>query len=185
MFDKIIELDKHLFIYLNNLGSAPFDPFWLLVTKQFSWIPFFIVLGYLLQQKIGWKKLGVFIVCIALILLCCNTTVELCKTYFQRLRPCNDPGVQHLIRIVHQSNSFSFFSGHAANSTATMTLIYLTLRRYYKKSFFIFLYPLIFAYSRIYLGVHFIGDILTGFAVGVLFGIAFYKMYFFIEKKYL
>ena len=183
MFEKIITLDKQLFLFLNNLGSTPFDQFWLLITKQSSWIPFFLLLAYLLQRKIGWKKLGVFVVFISLILLCCNTIVELCKVYFQRLRPCNDPSIQHAIRIVHQSNSFSFFSGHAANSTATMTFIFLTLRRYYKNSSLLFLYPLVFAYSRIYLGVHFPGDILTGFVVGAIFGVAFYKMYYFVLEK--
>ena len=185
MLDKLIDLDKHIFIILNNLGSAPFDPFWLIITKQSSWILFFVVLGYLLLQKIGWKKLSIVIIFIALILLCCNTTVELCKTYFHRLRPCNDLSIRHLIRVVHQSNSFSFFSGHAANSTATMVFIYLILRKYYKYTFTIFLYPLVFAYSRIYLGVHFPGDILTGFVAGVLFGVVFYKLYKYIDFKYL
>ena len=185
MFDKLLDLDKHIFLILNNWGSVPFDSFWLIITKQSSWIPFFILLGYLLQQKIGWKKLGVFIIFIALILLCCNSTVEICKTYFHRLRPCNDLSIRHLIRIVHQSNSFSFFSGHAANSTATMVFIFITLRKYYKYTLTIFLYPLVFAYSRIYLGVHFPADILTGFVVGILFGIAFYKLYEYVDRHYL
>lgn len=184
MFEKIINFDKQLFVFLNNLGSAPFDQFWLIITKQSSWLPFFLVLAYLLQRKIGLKKLGVFIIFIALILLCCNTIVELCKTYFQRLRPCNDPSIQNVIRIVHQSNSFSFFSGHASNSTASMTFIFLTLRKYYKNAFLIFLYPLVFAYSRIYLGVHFPGDILTGFLVGTFFGFGFYKIYLLVMDKY-
>lgn len=184
MFENVINLDKKLFVFLNGLGSAPFDQFWLLLTKQSSWIPLFLILAYLLQLKIGWKKLGIFILFISLILLCCNTTVEFCKTYFERLRPCNDPSIKSIIRIVHQSDSFSFFSGHAANSAATMVFIFLTLKKYYKNSFLIFLYPLVFAYSRIYLGVHFPLDILTGFVAGAFFGIAFYKIYLLVLKKY-
>ena len=177
MFEKIIQLDKNALVYLNNLGTAPFDEFWFLITKQSSWIPFFLLLAYLLQRQIGWKKLGVVLFFIALILLCCNTTIELCKNHFQRLRPCNDPSVQHLIRILRQTNSFSFFSGHAANSTATMTFLFFILNKYYRNVFLIFLYPLVFAYSRIYLGVHFPIDILMGFVVGSAFGVAFFKMY--------
>ena len=184
MFEKIIELDKHLLIFLNNLGSLPFDPFWLLITKQSSWILFFILLAYLVQKNIGRKQLGVVIIFIALILLSCNTIVEFCKVYFERLRPCNDPSVQNIIRVVHYSKSYSFFSGHAANSTATMVFLFLILKKYYNNAFLIFLYPLIFAYSRIYLGVHFPGDIITGFIVGSIFGLAFYKIFKLIISKY-
>ena len=184
MLEKIITLDKQLLVFLNNLGSPTYDNLWLVITKQSSWIPFFLLLAYLLQLQIGWKKLGVVLVFIALILFCCNTTVEFCKNHFQRLRPCNDPSVQHMIRILRQTNSFSFFSGHAANSAATMTLLFFILNRYYKNAFLIFLYPLIFAYSRIYLGVHFPIDILTGFVVGSVFGIVFFRMYKGVLNKY-
>ena len=183
MFDKLIYFDKQLFVFLNALGAAPFDPFWLLITKQSLWIPFFLLLGFLLQRKIGWKNFGIGLLFITLILIFCNTTVEFCKTYFLRLRPCNDPEIKSIIRIIHQTPTYSFFSGHAANSLATMTFVYLILKKYYQYAFLIFLYPLVFAYSRIYLGVHFPSDILTGYFVGALFGIVFYKMYTIVLRK--
>lgn len=184
MLEKIITLDKQLLVFLNNLGSPTYDNLWLVITKQSSWIPFFLILAYLLQKKIGWKNLGISIVFISLILLCCNTVVELCKSTFMRLRPCNDPEINGIIRIIHQTPTFSFFSGHAANSMATMTFLFLILKKHYKYSYLIFLYPLIFAYSRIYLGVHFPSDILTGYVVGILFGILFYKLYKLTLKNY-
>ena len=177
MLEKILDFDKQVFIFLNGLGSPTFDSLWLFITKQFNWTPFFLLLTYLLQKRIGWKNLGITVLFIAVILLIGNETVELCKVIFQRLRPCNDPEIKDIIRIVHQTDTFSFFSGHAANSMATMTFIYLILNRYYKYTFFIFLYPLIFAYSRIYLGVHFPSDIITGYTFGALLGSLFYKLY--------
>jgi undecaprenyl-diphosphatase len=177
MLEKIIALDKEVFVFLNGLGSPTFDALWLLITKQINWLPLFLLLAYLLYKKIGIKNLGIVIVFIAVILLVCNETVEFCKATFQRLRPCNDPEIKDIIRIVHQTDTFSFFSGHAANSTATMTFIFLILRKYYKYAFLVFLYPLIFAYSRIYLGVHFPSDIVTGFVFGFLLGYIFYKIF--------
>jgi undecaprenyl-diphosphatase len=184
MFEKIIVLDKEVFVFLNSLGSPTFDALWLFITKQINWLPLFLLLAYLLYKKIGIKNLGIVILFIAIILLVCNETVEFCKATFQRLRPCNDPEIKDIIRIVHQTDTFSFFSGHAANSTATMTFIFLILRKYYKYAFLGFLYPLIFAYSRIYLGVHFPSDIVTGFIFGGISGLLFYKLYTFLHKKY-
>lgn len=177
MLEKIIALDKRLLVFLNGLGSSTYDNLWLIITKQAYWTPFFLFLAYLLYKKIGIKKLGIVILFIAVILLCCNTSVEFFKSTFQRLRPCNDPEIKDIIRIVHQSDSFSFFSGHASNSMATMMFLFLILKKYYKYIFLIFLYPLIFAYSRIYLGVHFPTDILTGYVFGAIFGFVFYKIY--------
>ncbi|RAR71455.1 phosphatase PAP2 family protein [Flavobacterium aciduliphilum] len=181
MLDKIIALDKTLFVYLNGLGSPQFDGLWLIITKQAYWIPFFLFLAYLIYKKLGWKQLLIIMLFVALLLLCCNTSVEFFKATFHRLRPCNDPELKNTIRIIHQSDSYSFFSGHAANSMATMTFLYLMLKKQYKYIVLIFLYPLIFAYSRIYLGVHFPTDILTGYAFGILFGVSFY----YINKKFI
>ena len=177
MLEKIITLDKKLLIFLNGLGSPTFDNVWLMITKQAYWTPFFLFLAYLIYKKIGLKNLCIVILFIAVILLCCNTSVEFFKSYFHRLRPCNDPEIKGIIRIVHRSDSYSFFSGHASNSMATMLFLYLILKKHYKYIFLIFLYPLIFAYSRIYLGVHFPTDILTGCIFGTLFGIVFYTIY--------
>ncbi len=183
MLERILALDKQVFIFLNSLGSPTFDPLWLIITKQAYWTPFFIFLGYLIYKKSGLKNLGFVVIFIALILLCCNESVEFCKVTFERLRPCNEPELKQIIRIVHQSNSFSFFSGHAANSMATMTFIYLILKKQYNYVFLIFLYPLIFAYSRIYLGVHYPLDILAGYLFGATYGIIFYVGYNYFVKK--
>jgi undecaprenyl-diphosphatase len=183
MLEKIRTIDTHLFIYLNSLGAPAYDDLWLMMTKQAYWTPFFLLLAYLLYKKIGLKNLGIVLIFISLILLCCNESVELCKVIFKRLRPCNNPEIKDVIRIVHQSNTFSFFSGHAANSMATMTLLFLILKKQYYYIFLIFLYPLIFAYSRIYLGVHYPTDILTGYVFGWLYGIVFYKGYQYYQSR--
>ncbi|NJM80003.1 MAG: phosphatase PAP2 family protein [Flavobacterium sp.] len=182
--EEIIKLDKELLVFLNRLGSSQYDQFWLLITKQFNWIPFFIILLIILQKRIGWKKLAISILFVALLITFTDQVTNLFKNHFQRLRPCNDFEVKDIIRIVKHSDTFSFFSGHAANSVAAMTFVFLILKRYYKYAFVIFLFPLIFAYSRIYLGLHFPLDIITGYVFGLSFGIGFYKLYTLVIKKY-
>lgn len=179
MLEKLINLDKHFFVILNNLGSKPFDAFWLLLTKQFNWIPFFLILLVILYKKIGPKNTLIALLSIAALITFTNEITDIIKFSVQRIRPCNDEELVGLIRIVKNSETFSFFSGHAANSTAAMMFVYLILRCYYKYSYLIFLYPLIFAYSRIYLGLHFPLDIISGYIFGSMTGILFY----FIFKK--
>lgn len=182
MLEKILQLDRELLIFLNGLGSDTFDGLWLLITKQLNWAPIFLLVFYLLQKKIGWKKFGFYILFTAVLILICDQTSNLFKWYFHRLRPCNDPEVQDMLRLYwKKSRSFSFFSGHAANSMATTVLTFMILKKFYRHAYLLFLFPLIFAYSRIYLGLHFPGDILTGYAFGATFGFICYKLY----RKYI
>ncbi|MCZ8332035.1 MAG: phosphatase PAP2 family protein [Flavobacterium sp.] len=177
MFEKIIDLDKEVLVYLNNLGSETYDGLWLIITKQIYWTPFFLFIFYLLQKKIGWKKFGYYILFTAVLLLICDQTVNLFKYGFERLRPVNDTEINGLLRIIKTSKSFSFFSGHATNSMASTVFGVLILRKYYKHAYLLFLFPLIFAYSRIYLGLHFPTDILTGYVFGATMGFVCYKLY--------
>lgn len=182
--EQLIQLDKELFIFLNGLGSEPFDAFWLIITKQLNWTPFFIAVFYLLQRKIGWKNLGIILLFIAVLITFTDQITNLIKYQFQRLRPCNDEEISGIIRIVKSSKTYSFFSGHAANSMASTMFIFLLIRKYYKYTYLLFLFPLIFAYSRIYLGLHFPSDILTGYLFGGSLGFGFYKIHNHFSNKY-
>jgi undecaprenyl-diphosphatase len=183
MLDYLIYLDKKLFIFLNNLGSNPFDEIWLLLTNQLNWIPFFLILLFILYKKLGTKKLGIAILIVAALITFTNEITDVIKFSVQRIRPCNDQKLIGLIRVVKDSDTFSYFSGHAANSTAAMMFVLLILRKHYKYSYLLFLYPLIFAYSRIYLGLHFPLDIISGFIFGGCTGFLFYFLFEKISNK--
>jgi len=185
MLEKLIQLDKSLLVFLNGLGSEGFDGFWLFITKQLHLTPFFLVILYLVYKKLGnWKNFLMVVVFIALLITITDQFTNLIKDTFQRLRPCNDPQINGIIRIVKDSDTFSFFSGHAANSMASTMFVFMILKKHYNYAFLLFLFPLIFAYSRIYLGLHFPGDILTGYLVGAIFGFVFYKLYESLLLKY-
>jgi len=182
--EHLINLDKELFLFLNGLGSEPFDGFWKIITKQIYWSPLFIGVFYLIQKKVGWKGLGIIILFLAALITFTDQITNLFKHSFERLRPCNDLEVNQIARIIEERSSFSFFSGHASNSFATTTFVVLIIRNYYKHTYLLYLFPLIFAFSRIYLGLHFPGDILTGYLFGAIFGFGFYKLYLFLGNKY-
>ena len=184
MLDKILDLDTQLFIYLNGLGSETYDVLWLFITKQFNWIPFFVVLLYLIYKKVGVKQSLYLLLFIAVLVTFTDQITNIFKNGFQRLRPCNASEINGIIRIVKSSDTFSFFSGHAANSMAVATFLYFVMKRHYKYFVLLFLWPLIFAYSRIYLGLHYPLDILCGYLCGLILGFVMYKVYLKIQQRY-
>ncbi|WP_298221229.1 phosphatase PAP2 family protein [Flavobacterium sp.] len=184
MLEKIIAADKQLFIFLNGLGSETYDNLWLAITHQFNWMPFYLLVFYLLQKKIGWKNTLIILLFVGALITLGDQTANLFKGIFKRLRPCSDPEIKDVIRIVKSSDTFSFFSGHATSSMATMFFVFMIFRKYYRFAFLLFIFPLFFAYSRIYLGLHFPTDILTGYAVGASYGFLFYKLHQYLQPKY-
>jgi undecaprenyl-diphosphatase len=183
MFDRLVDLDKKILIYLNGLGSSTYDGLWLILTKQIYWTPLFLFFAYLIYKKIGFKQTVILMLFIAVLITFTDQVTNLFKNHFRRLRPCNDPEINSIIRLVKSSNSFSFFSGHAANSSAAATFLFLNLRKQHRYMWLIFLWPLVFAYTRIYLGLHFPIDILTGYFFGILFGYLMFHLYGLYFKK--
>lgn len=184
MLEKIQELDSRLLVYLNSLGSETFDPLWLIITKQLYWTPVFLLMFFLIYRKIGGKQTLYLLLFIAVLVAFTDQATNFVKNTFERLRPCNNPEINTIIRVVQSRSSYSFFSGHAANTMAVATFLYLVLKRHFKYLGFLFLWPLIFAYSRIYLGLHYPGDILSGYFFGALFGFITFKIYQKLKAKY-
>lgn len=183
MLEKILEIDTAVFVYLNSLGSETFDWLWLIITRQTSWIPIFAIILYLTFKRLGWRHALLLIVLISLLLTLTDQTTNLLKNGFQRLRPVNNPDIAGFIRAVQRRSSFSFVSGHASNSMAVSIFLYYTLRPYLKYMGFIFLWPLIFAYSRIYLGLHYPVDILMGYIWGLLTASLLLLLYRYLRDK--
>ncbi|HRE78598.1 MAG TPA: phosphatase PAP2 family protein [Flavobacterium sp.] len=184
--EELIQLDKDLFLFLNNLGSEQWDGFWLIITKQIYWSPIFIFVFYFIIKKIGWKQFGILVLFLAALITFTDQLTNLAKYMFERLRPCNDPTLEGLIRMKEgwARKSFGYFSGHASNSMATTTFIFFLFRKHFKYLFLLFLFPLIFAYSRIYLGLHFPADIISGYIFGIFTGTLFYRIYKIMQPKY-
>ena len=184
MLEKLLSLDVELFIFLNSLGSVTYDGMWLFITKQSNWIPLFLLLLYVIYKKLGAKQTLYLLLVVALLVTFTDQMTNLFKNGFQRLRPCNNTEINSFIRVVQVRNSFSFFSGHAANSIAVATLIYFTLRSYFKFFSLLFLWPLVFAYSRIYLGLHYPIDIMAGYLFGFVSGFLMFKVYKIAQQRY-
>jgi len=174
--DKLIQYDKDLLVLINSFGTENWDRFWLLVTNQLSWIPLYLLFLYLIFKTFGWKKAIGLVLLTALLVTFSDQFTVFLKNYFERLRPNRDPSINGVIRILKNNSSFSFVSGHATTSSAITLFMYLTLRKHYKYTILFFIWPILFSYSRMYIGVHFPLDVFMGAILGLLIGYLFYKI---------
>ncbi|WP_456378898.1 phosphatase PAP2 family protein [Lutibacter sp.] len=139
-----------------------------------------IFLGY---KAIGFKKTSIITLITALSGVISLLIVNSIKNSIQRLRPINDASINNNIRILVEQNDFSFVSGHSTVSFTVTFILFWILRKHYKYTFLLFLFPFLFAYSRIYLAVHFPIDIIFGMLLGFIIASIFYKIIGFLVLK--
>ena len=177
MLESLLHKDTELLIFLNNLGSEQWDGFWLALTNQFHWSPLFALLLFLIFKKLGWKNGSLLLLFIAIVVAFSDQFTNFIKHSFERLRPCNTEGIVEQLRsFTYKPGGYSFYSGHASLSSTITVFLILTLKKYYKYIWFLVIFPLLFGYSRIYLGVHYPLDVFSGYLAGIFFGYLFYRI---------
>ncbi|MBT1700678.1 phosphatase PAP2 family protein [Fulvivirgaceae bacterium PWU4] len=186
MIDQLLELDREIFLYLNGFHTPWLDPIMLFITETLSWLPLHLFLLYLIfkdHQKKGWL---VLIGLVLTIVLADQVTSTLMKPYFARFRPSHEPALQSLVHIVngYKGGKFGFASSHAANTFGVANFLFLLFGKTRKWIVMLFLWAALVTYSRIYLGVHYPGDILVGALVGMLSAMASFWFYRWLKKIY-
>ncbi|MEP1489225.1 MAG: phosphatase PAP2 family protein [Algibacter sp.] len=186
MIEQLLKYDTELFLFLNNLGSTPWDNLWLIITDRLTFIPLYAVLLFLLYKKFGAKSLLVFVIVVALMITFTDQITNVFKRGFERPRPCGEDGLINQMRFIAvRCGKYGFFSGHSSNSMAAAVFAGLMLKPYYKNLIFILLlWSAIVAYSRIYVGVHYPLDIVCGLTFGALSGFLFYKIATLAVKRF-
>ncbi|WP_378177103.1 phosphatase PAP2 family protein [Aquimarina sp. SS2-1] len=185
--EELIQLDKDLMIFLNNLGSVTWDSFWLFMTEKFYQIPLYLVLLYFFYKYFGVKGTIITLITVALLITASDQISVLFKNVLvMRPRPCRAEGVAEFLRTIEVNcGRFGYFSGHATSSMALAFFTGLALQKHLKYIFpFMVIWALIVSYSRIYLGVHYPLDVITGLAVGIILGFGAFKLHTFLAKKY-
>ncbi len=168
----LIDLDKKLLLFLNGINSPYLDPIMFYATKTFFWLPLYLLLIFLIFKN--YKQEGWFILigAVVTIVLTDQITSSLMKPFFARLRPSQDPTLEGLVHLVngYKGGLYGFASSHAANTFGTAIFSWLVLKSFYKRMGWIFVWAIFMTYTRIYLGVHFPGDILAGAIIGLICG---------------
>jgi undecaprenyl-diphosphatase len=187
MLEELIQLDKEVFLILNGMGKPNWDGFWMFVTNKLSSTPIYLILLILTYKQLGLRKTLIALAAVAVLILVTDQLANFFKYGVQRLRPCYDQEVSTAMRLVKNScgGKYGYFSAHAANSFAVASFFTFLLRSKFKYvGFLLFFWAILIAYSRIYIGVHFPLDVLTGMVIGLGISWLFAKLYLLTLYKF-
>ena len=187
MIEKILLYERDAFFALNGSDSAFLDRFMWLYTGKEVWLPLAVLIIGVLVYKKNWRESLLIILAIALVVLLCDQFAShVCKPLFTRFRPTHHPDFMEQVKTVfnYRGGLYGFISSHAANAFGFATLMALIMKNRWF-GWTLFLWATLTAYTRIYLGVHFISDVVPGIVVGTLFGYVVYRLYLFVRSKWL
>jgi len=179
MLSTLNQWDQELFLLLNSWHHEALDPLMAFVSEKWVWIPLYAVLLYLIFRRLGWKGTLWTLLSIAILITLSDQFASgFLKPTVARFRPCRTESLGDLVHIVnnHCGGKYGFASSHAANFFALATFMSRFLQN---RSWTVALFgaAVLTAYSRIYLGVHYPGDILVGALIGLSFGSLIWYLY--------
>jgi undecaprenyl-diphosphatase len=177
MFKQIIEklnaLDVRLFLSLNKHHNAFFDPIMYWASNKYFWVPFYLLIVILIIRAYKKRSILIFICTGILITLSDQLSSAVIKPLVKRLRPSHNPA---LAGLVHLSSAgpgglYGFVSGHATNCFALFIFLTIILcKKFTPLKWVLFIWAIVVSYSRIYVGVHYPGDVICGAALGSIIG---------------
>ncbi len=163
-------IDQNVSLWINSFHSPLTDQIWMIFSDRLIWLPLYLLVIGLIIRKFGWKKGLIAVFAIALIILSADQVCNLVKDTVCRLRPSNNPSI--VARGLNYpagigSRIYGFFSAHAANAMAFALAGGITLHSRPWK-IVLFIWALLVGVSRVFVGKHFLGDVLVGFMVGAI-----------------
>jgi undecaprenyl-diphosphatase len=184
MIEYLNEIDADALLAVNGLHDMFQDAFWWLLTAKWSSALLLLALAWVLLHQNRRHALLVLAMLVLSILVADQVSSGLIKHLVERLRPTHDPSLESMVHVIngYRGGLYGFVSSHAANSFAVATLIALVMR-HRLVTLSMFTWALLQCYSRVYLGVHYPGDILGGIIVGVLAGWLVWLLMRWIERR--
>ena len=188
-WQKVHQFDQQVTLEINSWDSAFTDPIWEFFSDKYVWAPMYVAIIALLIWRLGWKK-GLIAVAAALLTFgFCDQFSNVIKDAVGRLRPVNDEFmIASGLHVLERGGGFSFFSAHAANSFGLAISTFMGIKedkrlRYRGYAGWMFFWASMVSISRVFVGKHYLGDVLVGIIVGAAAGYAFGALARWIMKK--
>jgi undecaprenyl-diphosphatase len=178
-------LDQQLFLFLNSINSPFWDQVMWIISATFTWVPLYLAI--LIALGIAYKRKILVLLLIIIIAITISDQLSVfIKNSVHRMRPCHEPAIEGLVHIVKNGcgGLYGFVSSHASNAFTAAVLSLMLIRRKWFAFSMIF-WALLVSYSRIYLGVHYPGDVICGSIIGVFTGWGVVELYRFVDRKLL
>lgn len=185
--DSFLPLERNLFYALNGSEHQIIDNIMWTISGRFVWIPLFLFIVFVFFYKAPLKQaITVTIFFILVFVAADQVSSSLFKPMFERFRPTHHPDFMDTVDILngYRGGRFGFISGHATNSFGLATFLSLSFL-YRRVTFVVLFWAALNSYTRIYLGVHFISDIIAGMLVGIIIGLVLFLIYNGVRKKFL
>lgn len=174
----INQLDHTLTLLINGSDSIFWDNVMYTVTNTFSWSMVIVALLVIIFKNNSIKNTLIILLTIALLIFVADRICSgLVKPMVARWRPAQDPQLMYMVDVVrgYRGGRFGFFSGHACN-TMCMAVFLSMLFRSAKVTLVLIFWSLTTTFTRLYLGVHYLGDVCVGWCVGIILGLLFYYL---------
>lgn len=176
--ETLLSFDTSITLFINGSDSIWLDNFAWLLTKTATWSLLYLSILYFLWKSGNWRHACIVVLGLALCVLVSDQVASsVFKPLVCRLRPTHDPAIMALVDTVrdYRGGMYGFFSSHAANTMSVAVFLSLALR-HRATTISLLAWSLINCWTRLYLGVHFFGDILAGLVFGGLVGWCLYAL---------
>lgn len=184
MLESLLQLDRAISIVINHFHSASLDQLMIVISEKLTWVPLYIGLLLLFIKRFKWQYALVILVVVVLNLVLTDQVSVLFKNSFLRLRPCHAPGVlEHLHLPAGCGGKFGFVSSHACNTMGMALLVGMIMRMRWL-SVTLFIWALLNGYSRIYLGKHYLADVIGGFLLATLIALVVFGLLKVLSKRF-
>ena len=178
-WQEIHRLDQDVTLWINGFHSEITDAVWAFFSNIPVWIPLYVLIITFIIWRLGWRKGGIVIASAVLTVTCCSLFSHYIKELTERLRPLLDTYMlENSLHVLETGGKYTFFSAHSANTFGLATSTYIGLRmdkraKYGIYAIFMYAWATMVAISRVFVGKHYLGDVMVGISVGILVGLLF------------